>query len=461
MSCTRITREYENMKIIQLSEKIAYGLGDMASSFIFAVVTSFLMYYYTDVFGLSAAVVGTLLFAARMIDAITDPLMGIIADRTKTRWGRFRPYILFGSLPMAILAILTFTTPDLSANSKIIYAYATYTALMICYTIVNIPYSSLPTLMSSNSEERTELASWRMFFAFLSGLIVSGITLPLVNYFGAGNEQKGFQMVMTMFACLSLVLFLVTFFFTKERVKPLKSNSSLKEDFSVVIRNKAWWILLIVGMLIFSVITLPFAVGMYFFRYNVGNVDLATGFFVSGNVGMIAGALLTGTVLNKRFCKVKTLMVTQFVFALLVVNFYWIDITNLALVYGLMGLVMAAMGAGVPLLWSMTADTADYSEWKSHKRVIGLTTSSVTFSHKFGMGLSGMITGLILTYFGYAAGESQTPDALYGIILMMSILPAVGGVLNGLILSQFPINKAICQDMNIELERRRKALESI
>jgi len=438
------------METLKLKEKLGYGFGDLASTLIFATVTTFLMYFYTDIYGLSAAAVGSLFFVARMIDAVSDPLMGALADRTQSRFGKFRPYILFGALPLGILAVATFTTPDLSETGKLIYAYVTYILLMMCYTVVNIPYSSLPTIMSACTKTRTQLASFRMFCGFFAMLIISGATLPLVNWLGEGDQQQGFQYAMVIFASLAVMLFILTFLLTKERIKPIGQPASIKQDLKVVAQNKAWWILLVVGVLCFSFTMMPFGVGMYYFRYNIGNTDLATGFFISGNIGMLVGVVVTALT-AKKLCKKQMMIYAQFCAALLVANFYWIGSDNHYLIYGLFFLVMVAQGISVPIMWSMVADAADYCEWKQGKRVIGLTTSSVTFSHKFGMGISGVITGTILTTFGYQAGAEQTEETLHGIVVMMSLLPAIGFMANAAVLSLYPINKAVGDKMQQEL----------
>ena len=444
------------MQSLQFKEKLGYGVGDLGSTLVFATVSTFLMYFYTDVFGLSAAAVGGVFFVARMIDAVSDPLMGAIADRTSTRWGKFRPYILFGAVPLGILAVLTFTTPDLSDSGKLAYAYVTYILLMVFYTIVNIPYSSLPVMMTSDTKARTQLASFRMFCAFFAMLLVSGSTLPLVGLLGSGNEQQGFQLTMVLFATVAALLFFMTFRNTKEKIEAVNQPSSIKDDLKVVSRNKAWWVLLIVGVLCFSFTMMPFAVGMYFFRYNVGQTDMATAFFVSGNIGMLVGVVLTG-VLSKFLCKKRMMICAQLLASLLIINFYWIDSSNITLICGVFFLVMTAQGSSVPIMWSMVADAADYCEWKQGRRVIGLTTSSVTFSHKFGMGISGVISGAILSYYGYQAGAEQSADTLGGILLMMSVLPAVGFMANALVLTLYPINKEVGETMQQELQELRSA----
>lgn len=446
------------MESLKLKEKLGYGVGDLGSTLIFSTVTTFLMYFYTDVFGLSAAAVGSVFFVARMIDAVSDPLMGAIADRTSSHWGKFRPYLLFGAVPLGIFAVLTFTTPDLSDSGKLVYAYVTYILLMVCYTVVNIPYSALPVMMSSDSKARTQLASFRMFCGFFAMLLVSGSTLPLVRLLGGDNEQQGFQLTIALFAILAVFFFFMTFRSTKERVKSIDHPSSIKQDLKVVSQNRAWWVLLVVGVLCFSFTMMPFAVGMYYFRYNVGQTDMATAFFVSGNIGMLLGVVITA-LLAKSQCKKRIMIGAQLLASLLIVNFYWLDATNIPMICGLFFFVMIAQGVSVPIMWSMVADAADYCEWKQGKRVIGLTTSSVTFSHKFGMGISGVITGAILTRYGYQAGAEQSAETLQGILTMMSLLPALGFLANALVLILYPINKTVSEQMQQELQLLRAAAD--
>jgi GPH family glycoside/pentoside/hexuronide:cation symporter len=256
---------------------------------------------------------------------------------------------------------------------------------------------------------------------------------------------------MMLLATLAILFFFATFALTKERVKPISSTSSIKEDLKVVSKNKAWWILLAVGVLLFSFTMMPFGVGMYYFSYNVGDTSLATGFFVSGNIGMLVGVVITALLANK-VCKKQMMIYCQLIAALLVINLYWIDPSNIYLVCGVFFLVMIAAGASVPIMWAMVADAADYCEWKQGKRVVALTTSSVTFSHKFGMGISGVVTGAILSSLGYQAGAVQSPGTLHGILVMMSLLPAFGFMLNAAILVLFPIDKKIGEQMQLELQ---------
>lgn len=444
------------MDHLSLKEKLGYGVGDLACSLVFSTISMFLMFYYTDIYGLSAALVGSLFFFTRFWDAISDPLMGVLADRTRNRHGKFRPYLLWMSLPLALAAILTFTTPVLGESAKIIWAFATYGLLMTCYTAVNIPYSSLPTMMTGNSRVRTELASYRMFFYFSGGLIVALSTLPLIETLGRGNPQQGYQYLMVLLGGVAVVLLITTFATTRERVTPIEQAQDIRADLNALRRNPAFRILLVVGILIFSLTFMPFTVGLYFFSYVVGEQSLASGYFAAGNLGMICGVLLS-LQLTRRMCKKRVMILVQSIAALLSAAFYFIDHQQTWQVYGLFFTIQACAAVSLPVIWSMVADTADYAEWKQKRRVVGITTSSITFSHKFGMGIGGATSGALLSYLGYVPGVEQSPSALHGIILQMSLLPAAGYALVACVTHFYPIDSRLCDHMHLALAEQRAA----
>ncbi|HQV33033.1 MAG TPA: glycoside-pentoside-hexuronide (GPH):cation symporter, partial [Calditrichia bacterium] len=293
---------------LSLKEKIGYSFGDTASNLYFQVFILFLLYFYTDVFGIPAAAVGTMFLITRIWDAINDPIMGIIADRTETRWGKFRPYIIGFAVPFAIVGVLTFITPDFDLTGKLIYAYITYTLLMMLYTAVNVPYSSLMAVLTPNSMERTEISSFRFVGAFVGQLIVQYSTLRLVGYFGGGNEADGWPWAMGILSGLACLLFAITFATTKERVKPPKSApNSFNIDLKDLAGNFPW--LLIAGATVFQLIFIVVRSSsiVYYFKYFVLDqqfnllgmqVDLpfdtfASWFMISGSVATIIGAILT------------------------------------------------------------------------------------------------------------------------------------------------------------------------
>lgn len=444
------------MKQLSFFDKVSYGFGDLASNVVFTAVGTYLMFFYTDVFGISAAVVGTLFFVTRMWDAISDPIMGMISDRTKSRFGKFRPYLLYVPIPLAVVATLTFTTPDLGESGKVIWAFATYILLMTLYTAINIPYSSLPATMSDSPIERGQMASFRMTLAFTGALLVNAGTLPLVTFFGGDNQQQGFQYTLMLLSAVMVMMFWLCFSRVKERVPMVKQSSSLREDFSVVIRNRAWWITILIGIPMFTFTLMPFVVGMYYFTYIVGDASAAGTFFTSATLGMIAGAVLMSQ-LVKFFAK-RTLIICAALLSMCFIgSLYWVDSANLTLIYVIIFLNQMVKGVAASCLWGVVADTADYVEWKSGRRVVGLSTSSATFSHKFGMGLSGALVGAGLSYAGYQAGVEQTEQAKQMITLFMSLLPAFGAGCIAAIAYFYPINGRVEQVMQLELRKARDA----
>jgi GPH family glycoside/pentoside/hexuronide:cation symporter len=441
---------------ISVGEKIGYGLGDTAANLVWRTLMVFLPIFYTDVFGLSAAAVGTLLLVCRYWDGITDFVMGLISDRTETRWGKYRPWILWTALPFGITTILTFTTPDLSYTGKLVYAYLTYSALIIVYTANNIPYAALMGVMSSEPQERTSLSSYRFIFAFLGGLITQGLNIFLVAFFGQGDDVKGYKYTMTLFAALAVVFFLVTFFSTKERVPVLRGErSSLKSDVKDLLANKPWLVLFFFGILYVSYTTLKYSTLMYYFRYYVGDANLATGYMIAGLLAAMAGAASTRKLtawLGKRGV-VNLLMALGLVASVL---FYFCSRDAVVLVFVLGTLSEFLAAPVVALFFSMLADSADYSEWKTGRRATGLVFSAGTVAMKFGSGIAGAATGWILMAFGYVANATQTAQALLGIRLLMSLIPAATALLVLILFQLYHIDETLLTRIERELAQRRE-----
>jgi GPH family glycoside/pentoside/hexuronide:cation symporter len=288
---------------LSVKEKIGYGLGDTASHFVWDMVGFWILIFYTDTFGISAAAAGTIMLVARIWDMISDPLMGVISDRTRTRWGTFRPYILWTALPYSVLAVLAFSTPDLDQTGKVIYAAVTYLLLMTAYTAINLPYSSLSAVMTSDSLERTSLNTYRFICAFVGQLVVSGLALTLAGFFGKGDNAKGYQYTVTLFAIIAFVLFIITFLSTKERIHPSKTqNASLRKDFKILLANRPWLILAIVGIISFVMFALQNLSLAYYFKYYIGREESVQLFNVVGSIALIV-ALPLSKPLAKRFGK--------------------------------------------------------------------------------------------------------------------------------------------------------------
>ncbi|MBK5722194.1 MFS transporter [Dysgonomonas sp. Marseille-P4677] len=455
---------------ITLKEKIGYGLGDAASSIFWKLFGMYLLFFYTDVFGIEAGIVGTMFLLTRVWDSLFDPIVGLISDRTETKWGKFRPYLLWMAVPFGVIGVLTFTTPDLGTTGKIIYAFVTYSLMMMIYSLINVPYASLLGVISSNPKERTELSSYRMIFAFLGSILALVLIDPLVNFFSGAEEnvKLGWSMTTVVFAIIAVVFFLCTFWWTKERIRPIKeSQNSLKEDIMDLLKNRPWWILLGAGVsaLIFNSIRDGAAV--YYFKYyaiapesfNLGifgsALSLTTIYLVLGQISNILGILLVTPISNK-IGKRQTYLFAMIFATVFSIVFYFLGKDNIAMMLILQIVISACAGSIFPLLWSMYADIADYSEWRTGRRATGLIFSSSSMSQKFGWSIGGALTGWLLAIWGYQANIIQTEEALHGIRLMLSLLPAAGTLLSVLFIYFYPLTELKLKEITSDLDTKRE-----
>ena len=449
----------QNQSKLSLKEKIGYSLGDTASHFVWDMVGFWILIFYTDTFGISAAAAGTIMLIARFWDMFSDPIMGIIADRTKTRWGKFRPYILWMALPYSILAVLTFTTPDLGSTGKVIYAGITYFLLMTVFTAINLPYSSLGAVMTSDSYERAGLNSYRFIFAFVGQLIVSGTALTLALYFGGGDTAKGYQYILTLFGAISLILFLVTFKTTRERIQPPKEQQqSLKEDFKNLCKNRPWIILFFVGIVSFVMFAMQNLSIAYYFKYYIGNEENVQLFNVIGTVALIV-AIPFSKPLAQKFGKRNVFLASSLLSGFFFICLYIPSANNLVLIYTFNILAKIAYAPAVPLLWTMLADTADYSEWKTGRRATGLVFSAATFAQKAGWGIGGALAGWLLAIFQFTPNIEQTESAINGIKLMISVFPGILYMSCAILLYFYTIDHETCTIMKRDLDARRAKSE--
>lgn len=441
---------------LSIKEKIGYGLGDTASHFVWDMVGFWILIFYTDTFGISAAAAGTIMLVARVWDMISDPIMGVIADRTNTRWGKFRPYILWMALPYSILAVLTFTTPDFGQTGKIIYAGVTYLLLMTVFTAINLPYSSLGAVMTSDSYERAGLNSYRFIFAFVGQFVVTGTALSLALYFGQGDNAKGYQYTLTLFAIISFILFMVTFKTTKERVQPPKEQKqNLKEDIKNLFNNKPWVILFFVGIISFVMFAMQNLSIAYYFKYFIGDEESVQLFNVIGTVALIAGIPFSKP-LSKRFGKRNVYLASSLISGLFFILLYLPGADNIVSIYVLNILAKFTYAPAVPLLWTMLADTADYSEWKSGRRATGLVFSAATFAQKAGWGIGGALAGWILALYKFTPNIEQTASAITGIKMMISVFPGILYMSCAILLFFYAIDHKTVLLMQKDLEARRE-----
>jgi Na+/melibiose symporter-like transporter len=466
---------------LSVREKVGYSLGDSAANFIFQTMVLLQLNFYTDTFGITAAAAGTLLLVARVWDAIFDPMMGAIADRTNTRWGKFRPWILWTALPFGVMAFLTFSTPGFNPTGKLIYAYITYILLMMIYSANNLPYSALSGVMTGDMVERTSLSSYRFVFAMLAQFVVHGLALPMVAYFGKGDTALGYKFTIGIFSILAVIFFVITFSSTKERIKPPPQQKfNAKKDFGDLFRNGPWIAMFFVTLLVFIHLAMRGGVLLYFFKYYLDEESMRTllenvGFSgklaerdvsglafslfnVCGTSAMIIGILFS-KMLAKRYGK-RNVYIGGLAGTTLV-SMFFITLGPKAVVLTVISQIIYGLiyGVTIPLLWAMMADVADYSEWKNRRRATGIVFSAVVFGLKAGLGFGGAIGGYILSFYGYVPNVAQTAQATLGIRMTISVYPAFFFIFALVALAFYKIDKKMEYTIQDELAERRKSLE--
>ena len=442
---------------LSVREKVGYGIGDAAANFIFQTMIIFQLAFYTDTFGITAAAAGTLFLVVRVFDAAFDPLMGVVADRTNTRWGKFRPWILWTAVPFGIMGFLAFTTPDLSPSGKLAYAYVTYILLMMVYSANNLPYSALSGVMTGDVVQRTSLSSYRMVFAMASQLVIQGLALPMVKQFGGGNDALGYKVTMGIFSALAVVFFVITFATTRERVRPDPSQkSSIRQDFADLLGNGPWKAMFALTVILFVTLALRGGVMVYFFKYYVGREDMFSLFNVIGTGATIIGVLLSKAV-AERIGKRRLFVIGLVGTVVFTAAFILLPPGNLPLIITTEALRQFAYGFTIPLLWAMMADVADFSEWKNRRRATAVIFSAIIFGLKAGLGIGGAIGGYLLDAYGYVPNAVQSEHALLGIRLTASIYPAIAFLLCAACLWFYRIDKSLELEMSRELTERRTA----
>jgi GPH family glycoside/pentoside/hexuronide:cation symporter len=456
---------------VTLKEKIGYGFGDAASSMFWKIFTFYLAIFYTDVFGIPAAAVGTMFLLTRIWDTANDPIMGVIGDRTKTRWGKFRPYLLWLAVPFAIIGILLFTTPELSVKGKIIFAYITYTLMMMAYTAINVPYASLLGVMTSDPNERTSFASFRMVFAFAGSLLVVAIFQPLLDIFKNNNINinTSYQLTMVVIGSIAVGFFLLTFSWTRERITPPKEQqNSLKKDIKNLLNNIPWFVLLGAGVMTLIFNSVRDGVAVYYFKYFISDdinqetsvlfssmtIAYSTFYLFLGQATNMIGVILAKPV-SAKIGKRKTFIYAMFMAAVLSILFFYIGREDTFLIFTLQALISFCAGIIFPLLWSMYADTADYSEWKTGRRATGLVFSASSMSQKLGWTIGGAITMWLLAIFGFESNVSQSPETIKGIKYMMSYVPAISALISGMFMFFYKLDDTRIKDIMLELNQRR------
>jgi len=589
-----------NFQKLNFKEKIGYGFGDAASSMFWKLFGMYIMFFYTDIYGIPAAVVGTMFLITRVGDAVFDPLVGIISDRTETRWGKFRPYLLWMAIPFGIIGILTFTTPDFSMTGKIIYAYITYSLMMMIYSMINVPYASLMGVMTSDGKERTTLATYRFIFAFGGSFLVLALFQPLFDGFGTKTVSKfsepklvqrtdstqtsnaklyvwngqitselkekpvdsllfvsvkvitkskdafkigvvnsktnqyswvefkagkdtlgllrdgstsniliklknlvskeslanpadlkvvystnssaevkftkvdikqidyktGFQHAVMVIAVIAVLFFFLTFLWTRERVKPITEKTKLKDDLKDLGKNMPWFILLGASVSTIFFNTIRDGAAVYYFLYyfkgessievtSTMALAISTIYLLLGQAANIVGVVLAKPV-SDRIGKKNTFLFAMVIAAVLSVVFYFIDKSNLYLILALQFLISINAGIIFPLVWSMFADTADYSEWRNKRRATGLVFSAASMSQKFGASLGIAAVGWIIAYYGYHPNVEQSIATQTGIRMMLSVFPAIGALLAALFMFIYPLSEKKMHEISTDLTETRE-----
>jgi GPH family glycoside/pentoside/hexuronide:cation symporter len=485
-----------------LRERAVYGFGDLASCLFWQTITLYLLFFYTDVFGLAAAAAGIMIGVSRLLDAFFDVVIGMTADRTKSRWGKFRPYILWGAVPLAISAILAFSTPAFGGAAKVVYAYVTFIFFMFMYSTVNIPYTALLGVISGDPVERTSASSCKFIGAYVGGFIVSLTALPLARYFGhdGAEPQKGWHMTLLIYGVAAVILFLITFLSTHERIQPIaKEKTSISRDLADLTKNVPWMLLFAATILFILFVCIRMSVTTHYFKYYIGEQVspwLATFFnfvlsIINPLIGLFGGKeialfeethkfgfevlasafntigqalAILGVILVPWFAKVcgrKNALIILFVTALICTgSFYFFKPENLVLIFVFQTIGSLVGGPISALLWVLYADTADYSEWKTGRRATGLVFSASIMSNKIGWTVGSMIAGLILASTGFVANVAQNVDVQNGLKAMMSVIPVAIGVVSLIILLFYKLDEPTMKKIKADLDERRKASET-
>ena len=429
-------------------EKIGFGAGDMAVNVVISSMFLIISFFYTDIFGLKPVHMGILFLAARLVDAVTDPLMGLITDRYKSRWGRYRHYFLFLSVPFGISVFLLFTTPDWSYNAKLIWAYATYILVTLMFTSVTIPYISLIGVLTSDPQERLSANGYRLFFAKIAAFCVTIIVPIMADRWSGENLADGYQAAMGVMAAMATLLFLFCFATTTERVEHVIDKKPLGEQFRLLLRNDQWLVLCGVCFIGTVGYVVRASVAAYYATYYLGaDAAMLSGFLSTGVVAAIL-AMVASTWITTRYCKVQLVRWTQLAVGVIsLAMFLLVGPGDVVLAFVFYFLISFVVDLHAPVFWSAIAEAVDYGQVKTGKRVSGLAFGGISFCQKAGMGAAGFMVGILLTVFGYQAGEVQSDLALTGIALMLSVIPGVFHAIMGGLMFRYRITDRYYNDM--------------
>ena len=493
-----IESKVPNMKV-GLGEKIGYSLGDASANLVFQMMMIFQLKFYTDIFGLDGAIAGSVLLIARIVDAFVDPAVGILSDKTQTKWGKYRPWVLWSALPFAVFYVLAFYNPGIEDKGMVaLYATISYILLMTMYSINNTPYSSLGGVMSSDIRERTSITSIRFVASTIAQFVVQGLTLPLVNKFGNGDEAHGWLCTIGLFACVGFVFLVIAFLSTKERITPPPAQeSNVMADVKETFKSNPWKAMFVLTLFVFITLAVWGSAMSFYFQSNIDQAALygfiekcgladiegtrtgvgasilgafnliahsqadaySIGFSLFNMIGAIVqflGVILLSEFLANRYGKKRVFVICLSLTAFFTACFYLPEPTDVTSIYLLCILKSLAYAPTVPLLWAMIGDVADHVEYVSGRRATGFCFSGVVFALKAGLGIGGAFAGIILSSFGYVGGAAiQSASAVEGIRLVSSVIPAVLFAIGVVALFFYPITKEYNEKMQAELTLRR------
>lgn len=481
---------------LSVTEKIGYSLGDLAANLIFQTLLTFLAFFYTDVYGISAGKAATIMAIGGMFGAFFTPVMGIIADRTSTRWGKFRPWLLWTAIPFGAVALLAFSTPDFDENGKVIYAFITYIALLIIYAANNLPYSALSGVLTGSMSDRNSLSSYRFVAVMVAQFIIQVLLLPLVLILGDGDKAVGFQNTMLLFSITGTLFFLIAFATTKERILPVvETRNRVGQDVSDLLKNLPWIVMLAVTVLVFVTLALKGGMYIYYFENYLNEAALAQflqdiGFnsFIAGlNSGLTSiglsefqwpkdaptsafslfnGAgiimMIIGIGFSKgladKFGKRNVFAGALFISTLFVLAFKFFSAENIGIVFVSQILHGFFYGVTIPLLWAMIADVADYSEWKNNRRATAIVFSAMILGLKAGLTIGGSLGAGLLAHYGYDASlPAQNSATIEGIKTAVSVFASLPFFIAVACMFLYAINKQLESQIEADLNARRKS----
>ncbi|MDQ5978168.1 MAG: glycoside/pentoside/hexuronide:cation symporter, family [Verrucomicrobiota bacterium] len=449
---------------LKVREYVGYALGDMASNLFFVTFNIFLIYYYVDVWAIPAASISFMMLAVRLFDALNDPVMGLIADRTNTKWGKFRPYLLWGAVPYGVCGYLMFAGPDLEATGKLVYAYATYTLMLVAYTVINVPYSSMLGVISPHSRTRGVASSFRFVGAFTGGFLVSLLARPLVKHLGGEDQVLGFQYTIAIFAVASIAMFWLCFATTKERVKPPPAQKTdVRAELGELVRNRPWVMLLVATIFSTTFMALRQGSTLFYFKYVVGDdgtpilfgtFDRSTVFLSTGMLAQILGTAGLGFIV-RRVDKKKLAAVLSAITGVSFAAFFLLPTDNYWLLVAVNAFGTFCMGPTSALTWAMYGDVADYGEWKFGRRSTALVYSASLFSIKTGIMIGGSLVPVFLGSFGFVRNEVQSASAILGITLAFTLMPGLFAILKGVAIWIYPLDQKRVDEVEQALAARR------